>query len=87
MKHSGSYHGYCTTDPSKIDPGFGTAELFRKLVMEAHKRGIYVILDIVVNHMCDNDTHYSKQPNHSQCPNDINTVSSIFENSEFFSFF
>ncbi len=29
FKHNGSYHGYCTTDFSDIDPGFGTREEFR----------------------------------------------------------
>ena len=55
---NGSYHGYCTTDFSQIDPQFGTAETLRTLTSEAHKRGMRVVLDIVVNHMCSNDSHY-----------------------------
>ena len=56
---NGSYHGYCTSDFTKIDPGFGTNELFRTLVKKAHERGIKIVLDIVANHICDTGTHYA----------------------------
>lgn len=69
----GLYHGYCTTDQSQIDVGFGSDELFRELVRQAHMRDIKVILDIVVNHMCDPNTYYSQQANHYQCANDMNS--------------
>ncbi len=42
--------GYFTNDFFKIDPNFGTDEDFRELVDEAHKRGMYVILDGVFGH-------------------------------------
>jgi glycosidase len=67
LKSNGSYHGYCTTDFTKIDPGFSYAEpeqgreLFRKMVKTAHSKGIKVILDIVVNHVCDSKTQYNNQ--------------------------
>ena len=51
-----SYHGYAATDLYKIDPRFGNNELYKKLVEEAHKRGIKVILDHVSNHIGIN--HY-----------------------------
>jgi alpha-amylase len=47
---SPSYHGYDTTDYELIQPDYGTAEDFRTLVVEAHKRGIKVIVDLVLNH-------------------------------------
>lgn len=59
FKHNGSYHGYCTTDFTQIDPGFGTKEELRDMVKAAHEHGIKVVLDIVVNHMCDPNTFYS----------------------------
>ena len=42
--------GYFTNDYFKIDPHFGTDADFRELVAEAHKRGIYVLLDGVFGH-------------------------------------
>eukprot|EP00929_Paragymnodinium_shiwhaense_P124282 TRINITY_DN9941_c0_g1_i2.p1 TRINITY_DN9941_c0_g1~~TRINITY_DN9941_c0_g1_i2.p1 ORF type:complete len:818 (+),score=214.51 TRINITY_DN9941_c0_g1_i2:71-2524(+) len=59
-KFDGQYHGYCTTDPTEIDPGFGTKEEFRDFVAEAHRQGVRVILDVVVNHLCDDSTTYSE---------------------------
>ncbi|MCU0415032.1 MAG: alpha-amylase family glycosyl hydrolase, partial [Ignavibacteriaceae bacterium] len=46
-----SYHGYAATDLYKIDPRFGSNELYKKLVDEAHKRGLKIILDHVSNHI------------------------------------
>lgn len=42
--------GYFTNNFFAIDPHFGTEEDLRELVDEAHKRGIYVILDGVFGH-------------------------------------
>ncbi len=69
-----SYHNYCTSDFTQIDPAFGTNELFREFVAQAHRRGIKVILDIVVNHICSKGTRYQSpahQPaNYGSCVND-----------------
>ncbi|MCL2663781.1 MAG: alpha-glycosidase [Oscillospiraceae bacterium] len=45
-----STHKYDTTDYFKIDPQFGTNEIFSTLVRRAHELGIRVILDAVFNH-------------------------------------
>jgi glycosidase len=71
VKHSGAFHGYCTTDPTAIDPSFGSNEGYRRLVQEAHARGMYVVMDVVINHMCDRNTFYGKSPNHVKCAADI----------------
>ena len=42
--------GYFADDYYNIDPNFGTNELFRELVVEAHNRGLYVLLDGVFGH-------------------------------------
>ena len=47
---SPSYHGYDTTDYGMIDPDYGTNADFLRLLDEAHRRGIRVIVDLVVNH-------------------------------------
>lgn len=45
-----SYHGYWTRDFTKIDQNFGNEEDLKQLVTEAHKRGMRIFLDAVVNH-------------------------------------
>jgi alpha-amylase len=44
------FHGYWTNDWTKIDPNFGTKEDVKELVQLAHKKGIRVLLDAVINH-------------------------------------
>ncbi len=44
------YHGYWIYDFYEVDPHLGTMKDFKKLVQEAHKKDIKVILDYVVNH-------------------------------------
>ncbi len=47
---SPSYHKYDVTDYYSIDPQYGTLEDFEAFVTAAHERGIWVIIDLVVNH-------------------------------------
>lgn len=51
-------HKYDTVDYKKIDPHFGDKETFRKLVQEAHKRGIRIMLDAVFNHIGDTSAEW-----------------------------
>lgn len=46
----GEFHGYAGLDFYKVDPHWGTLADLQHLVRAAHKRGILVIDDIVVNH-------------------------------------
>lgn len=45
-----SYHGYGIQNFLETDLHFGTKEELKELVEKAHAAGIYVILDIIVNH-------------------------------------
>lgn len=47
---SAPYHGYWTRDYKRIEEHFGTWEDFRRLVEEARKRGICIVVDYVPNH-------------------------------------
>jgi glycosidase len=46
-----SYHGYAATDLYKIDPRFGSNELYKELVNKAHNKGLKIIMDHVSNHI------------------------------------
>jgi len=50
---SPSYHGYDVTDYYRIDPRYGTNSDFKRLIEEAHRRDIRVLVDLVVNHISD----------------------------------
>lgn len=44
------YHGYWAEDFFKVDPHLGTLDEYKALIQAAHRNGIRVIQDIVVNH-------------------------------------
>ena len=45
--------GYDISDYEDIDPVFGDLKTFKKLLKEAHKRDIKIIMDLVINHTSD----------------------------------
>jgi len=45
--------GYDISDYQSINPDYGTMKQFRKFVREAHKRGLRVITELVINHTSD----------------------------------
>lgn len=47
---SPSYHGYDVTDYYTVNPAYGTTDDFKRLLSEAHRRGVRVIIDFVMNH-------------------------------------
>jgi len=44
------FHGYWIRDWTAVDPALGTAADLRAVVDEAHRRGIRVLMDAVINH-------------------------------------
>ena len=44
------YHGYWAKDWTALDPNFGTQEELKTMIDAAHKKGLRVLLDAVVNH-------------------------------------
>ena len=54
-----SYHGYSTTNYYKVDRRFGTNEDYVRLVEEAHKRGLKIVMDMIFNH-CGSEHFFFK---------------------------
>ena len=50
-QHNYSYHGYSTTDYYNIDARFGNNNLYKILSKEAKKRGIGLVMDLILNHI------------------------------------
>ncbi len=45
-----TYHGYATTNYYKVDSRFGTNAEYKKLIDEAHQKGLKVVMDMIFNH-------------------------------------
>lgn len=45
------YHGYWPSDPRATQPRFGSLDDLRALAAAAHRRGIRVLVDLVMNHV------------------------------------
>lgn len=50
VAESPSYHGYDVSDYYRVERDYGTNDDFKRLVAEAHGRGIRVLVDMVLNH-------------------------------------
>ncbi len=55
-----SNHRYDTGDYSKVDSALGGITALRKLIKEAHKRGMKILLDGVFNHTGDDSLYFNK---------------------------
>ncbi len=52
--------GYDISDYYNIDPRFGTMEDMEQLIAEVKKRGMYLLMDLVVNHCSDEHEWFQK---------------------------
>ena len=60
-----TYHGYATTDYYRVDPRFGTNDDYRRLINDAHAKGLKVVMDMIFNH-CGVDHPWVKDmPSHN----------------------
>ena len=50
VTQSPSYHGYDVADYYTIESDYGTNDDFKRFMTEAHRRGIRVLVDMVLNH-------------------------------------
>lgn len=62
---SPSYHGYDVIDYYDVNPDYGTMDDFKQLLAEAEKRGIKIIIDLVLNHSSSENPWFlaSQNPN------------------------
>ena len=56
-------NGYDISDYYNIDESYGTMEDFENMLLEAHKRGIKIVMDIVVNHSSTFNEWFIKSEN------------------------
>lgn len=57
-------NGYDIADYYKIDPIFGTMEDMKTLICESKKRGIHLLMDLVVNHCSDQHRWFQEAVKH-----------------------
>ncbi|KAJ4455423.1 putative Alpha-amylase A type-3 [Paratrimastix pyriformis] len=47
----GAYHGYAAKDLAQLNPHFGSSDDLKNLINACHKKDIWVMADVVANHM------------------------------------
>ena len=57
---AGSYHGYHLTNLYKLNTNFGTEDDLKNLITACHKNDIWVMVDVVANHVGPVGTDFSK---------------------------
>ena len=65
---SPSYHGYDVIDYERVNPDYGTNQDLDRLVAEAHRRGIRVILDLVLKHTSDQHPWFRESASSPRSP-------------------
>ena len=70
--YKNSYHGYAATDFYKVDPRYGSNEQYRSFCANAHKKGVKIIMDMILNH-CGLEHWFVKDPPNKNWINNKNT--------------
>jgi Glycosidases len=60
VAESPSYHGYDVSNYYKVEPDYGTNADFRRMVAAAHRRGIKVLVDLVLNHASSEHPYFQE---------------------------
>jgi alpha-amylase len=60
VNESPSYHGYDATDYYRVERDYGTNDDFKRFVAEAHRRGIAVLVDMVLNHVSSEHPYFKE---------------------------
>ena len=60
-----TYHGYATTDYYRVDPRFGTNDDYRRLINDAHAKGLKVVMDMIFNHCGITHPWVKEMPSHN----------------------
>jgi glycosidase len=68
IMQSPSYHGYDVTDYYTVNSDYGTNADFKRLVEEAHKRGLAVIVDLVLNHTSNEHPWFAESASDPSSP-------------------
>jgi glycosidase len=66
ITESPSYHGYDVVDYTSVERDYGDAAAFRALVDEAHRRGMVVLIDLVINHTSSEHPWFKAAVRHPQ---------------------
>ncbi|MGM1056911.1 MAG: maltose alpha-D-glucosyltransferase [Bacteroidota bacterium] len=86
--------GYDIADYYTINPSYGDIKIFKKLIKEAHKRGLKIITELVINHTSDQhpwfqrarkapkDSNYRDYYVWSEDPNKFKDARIIFTDTE-----
>ncbi len=54
------YHGYWPISSTRVEERFGTMDLLKKLVADAHSHNIYILIDYVANHVHEEHPFYKE---------------------------
>jgi alpha-amylase len=60
QNYAGSYHGYHLTNLYNLNTNFGSEDDFKNLITACHNRDIWVMVDVVANHVGPVGTDYSQ---------------------------